>query len=173
MGWLDRFSKLSLVICTNQSSPLVGPLDGIQCPYWADKYKFLLVGQLWCALEKVVLSSSLLLQQFSACITHLSRRVYEMGGKWPYIRCFVGCCFPDSFKTASLCRFYQTFSFKNFIKVQVVQLYASNELDVLIHQRSDFHIVNNVSIVVHVLHVCVDITFSRWNMATEVYELVF
>ena len=39
------------------------------------------------------MSSPLFLQQYPACLVHLIWMVTEMGGKRPYICCFVGCCF--------------------------------------------------------------------------------
>ena len=47
------------------------------------------------------MSLSLLLQQ---CLVHLTRKVCEIGGKWPYSCSFVGSCFQDLLKTtAFLC----------------------------------------------------------------------
>ena len=54
------------------------------------------------AIEKRFLSSFLLLQQCLACLLHHAWMVCEMGGKWPYIRCFVEGCFKDLFLTAFL-----------------------------------------------------------------------
>ena len=39
-------------------------------------------------LENVILSSSLLLQQCTACLVRLICIVFEMGGMWPYSLCF-------------------------------------------------------------------------------------
>ena len=41
------------------------------------------------------MSSSLLLQQCSACLVHLTWIVFMMGGRWPYSWCLVGCCRQD------------------------------------------------------------------------------
>ena len=41
------------------------------------------------------MSSSLLLQQCPACLVRLTCIVFEMGGRWPYSLCFVGCCLQD------------------------------------------------------------------------------
>ena len=40
-----------------------------------------------------IICSSLLLQQFPVCITHLTWIVCSMGGKWPCSCCFEGCCY--------------------------------------------------------------------------------
>ena len=41
--------------------------------------------------------SSLLLQQYLACLVRLTWMVCEIGGKWPHSLCFAECCFQDSF----------------------------------------------------------------------------
>ena len=47
-----------------------------------------------------LMSSSLLLQQSPACLVRLVRIVFVMGGRWPYIWWFVGCCCQDLFNIA-------------------------------------------------------------------------
>ena len=47
-----------------------------------------------------LMSSSLLLQQCPACLVRLTYIVFMMGGRWPYSRCFVGCCLQDLFNIA-------------------------------------------------------------------------
>ena len=42
-----------------------------------------------------LMSSSLLLQQWPACLVRLTRIVFVMGGRWPYSWCLVGCCRQD------------------------------------------------------------------------------
>ena len=44
--------------------------------------------------------TSLLLQQFPACLVCLSWMIFEMGGKWRYYCRFVMCCFHGLFKIA-------------------------------------------------------------------------
>ena len=39
-----------------------------------------------------LMSSSLLLQQWPACLVRLTWIVFVMGGRWLYSRCLVGCC---------------------------------------------------------------------------------
>ena len=41
----------------------------------------------------------LLLQQSPACFICLTWMVFEMGGKWQYSCCFIGCFFKSLFKT--------------------------------------------------------------------------
>ena len=47
-----------------------------------------------------LMSSSLLLQQYPACLVRLAWIVFVMGGRWPYIWCLVGCCRQDLFNIA-------------------------------------------------------------------------
>ena len=47
-----------------------------------------------------LMSSSLLLQQYPACLVRLTWIVFVMGGRWPYSWCFVGCCLQDLFNIA-------------------------------------------------------------------------
>ena len=47
-----------------------------------------------------LMSSSLLLQQYPACLVRLTWIVFVMGGRWPYNRSFLGCCRQDLFNIA-------------------------------------------------------------------------
>ena len=47
-----------------------------------------------------LMSSSLLLQQCSACLVRLTCIVFVMEGKWPYSWRLVGCCRQDLFNIA-------------------------------------------------------------------------
>ena len=47
-----------------------------------------------------LMSSSLLLQQYPACLARLTWIVFMMGGRWPYSWCFVGCFREDLFNIA-------------------------------------------------------------------------
>ena len=47
-----------------------------------------------------LMSSSLLLQQCTACLVRLTWIVFVIGGKWPYSWCLVGCCCQDLFRVA-------------------------------------------------------------------------
>ena len=44
-----------------------------------------------------LMSSSLLLQQYPACLVRLTWIVFVMAGRWPYSWCLVGCCRQDLF----------------------------------------------------------------------------
>ena len=43
----------------------------------------------------------------------------------------------------------------------------------ILSKRSDFHTANNLSIADHALPMYVDVAFSRWTIATKVYEMVY
>ena len=47
-----------------------------------------------------LMSSSLLLQQWPACLVRLTWIVFVIGGRWPYSWCLVGCCCQDLFRIA-------------------------------------------------------------------------
>ena len=47
-----------------------------------------------------LMSSSLLLQQWLACLVCLTWIVFVMGGRWPYSWCLVECCRQDLFNIA-------------------------------------------------------------------------
>ena len=47
-----------------------------------------------------LIRSPLLLQQCLACLVRLTLIVFVMGGRWPYISCFVGCCLQVLFNIA-------------------------------------------------------------------------
>ena len=61
------------------------------------------------------------------CLVRLTWIVYNMGGKWPYSYCFVGCCFRDLFNIARciLVQFSVSFFSMHFISVHVVHPYSS------------------------------------------------
>ena len=72
------------------------------------------------------MSLFLLLQQCPAYIVHLIWMVLEMGGKWPYSYCFVGCCFLDLFSIAHsiLVQFLFTFFSIQLVSVHVAHPYS-------------------------------------------------
>ena len=47
-----------------------------------------------------LMTSSLLLQPYPACLARLSWIFFVMGSRCPYSYCFVGCCFQDLFSIA-------------------------------------------------------------------------
>ena len=113
--------------------PILHRFQPIQCLHKAAVCKFLLVGQHCHRLCEGVhwrtsfISLSLLLQQCLACLLRLIWMVLEMGGRWPYSRCFVGCCFQDLFSIARsiLVQFMLIFFSKRFVSVYVIHPYSN------------------------------------------------
>ena len=105
-----------------------------------------------------LIRSSLLLWQCPACLVHQTWMVLEMGGRWLYSCCFVGCCFQDLFNTACsiLEQWPSTFFSIHFVSIRVVHLYSSidtiaarKKLRLNLLDRSDFHMTDSLSIAVH------------------------
>ena len=116
-----------------------------------------------------LMSSSLLLQQCPLCIVHLIRMVFEMGGSWPYSCCFVGCCFHDLFNIARsiFVQLSSSFFSIHLVSVHVVHPYSSmnmtaawKRLRFILSNRSDFHMINNLSIAFHAFACNVLMSFS-------------
>ena len=71
--------------------------------------------------------------------------------------------------------------FSHVLLVQVLQSYSSTEMIIawknfhfISSEKSDFHMDNNLSTIVHELtYVYVDIALSWWDIATNIYELVY
>ena len=71
-----------------------------------------------------LMSSSLLLQQYPACLVRLTWIVFVKGGRWPYSWCLVGCCRQDLFNIARSILVSSFFS-SRLVSVQVVHPYSS------------------------------------------------
>ena len=88
---LSRHSSLSFIASDRSSG--IHPVSSQSCcmyviagrPAFAQLYE----GVQWRTL---MMSSSLLLQQYPACLVWLTLIIFVMGGRWPYNCCFVGCC---------------------------------------------------------------------------------
>ena len=115
--------------------------------------------------------SSLHLQQCPACLVRLNWMVCKMGVKWPYSCCFVVCCFQDLFKyhfcvVPIQLLFFFFFLSKPVVGIQVLQPYCSTDMattwkkSILFYQRSNFHVIDNVSVAVHVFPIRVLISLS-------------
>ena len=105
-----------------------------------------------------LVSSSTLLQQCPACLVRLTWIVFVMGGKWPHSYCFVGYCLQDLFNIACciLELLPSSFFFIRLVSVHVVHPYSKidttttwKKLRFLLSVRSDFHMTDSLSIVVH------------------------
>ena len=108
--------------------------------------------------SKSLMSSSLLLQQCPACLVHLTWIVFVMGGRWSYSWCLVGCCRKDLFNVARniLVLLPSSFFSSRLVSVQKVHPYGSinttavwKKLHFILSVRSDFHMIDSLSIAVH------------------------
>ena len=109
-----------------QLSLITGPLDFIHCLYRPNVCEEMYIGRptLVCPCvgvprKTLFMSSSFLLQLYPTDLVYFTQMVYEMGNKWPYSCCFVGCCLQNFFKTAHsiLMQFSTSFFSKCFIRV--------------------------------------------------------
>ena len=75
----------------------------------------------WVHMSTSLMSSSLLLQQFPACLVRLTWIVFLIGGRWPYSWCLVGCCRQDLFKIARsiLVQLLSSFFSSHFVSVHL------------------------------------------------------
>ena len=119
-----------------------------------------------------LMSSSLLLQQCPACLVRLAWIVFVMGGRWPYCWCLVGCCLQDLFNIGRsiLVKLLSSFFSSRLVSVQVVHPYssidtttASKKLRLILSIRSDFHMIDSLSIAVYAF-------VSRMSMSFSVDE---
>ena len=118
-----------------------------------------------------LMSSSLLLQQCPVCLVCLTCIVFMIGGSWRYSWCLVGCCRQDLFNIARsiLVKLLSSF-FSCLVSVQVVHPYSSidttaawKKLRFILSVRSDFHMIESLSIAVHAF-------VSRASMSYSVDE---
>ena len=116
-----------------------------------------------------LMSSSLLLQQCPTRFFRLTWIVFMMGGRWPYSWYFEGCCLQDLFNIARsiLVLLPSSFFSSRFVSVQVVRPYSSidttaawKKLCFILSVRSDFHMVDSLSIAVHAFVSRVSMSFS-------------
>ena len=127
-----------------------------------------------------LMTASLHLQQCLACFVCLTRMVCEMRGKWLHSCYFVGLAFMICSK--KYCVFphltfspYVSLAFKWCIYIVVILTQPQlGRSFVLIYQRSDFHMTDNLSIAVHAFprHYAY-IVFSRCNIILKECELVY
>ena len=75
----------------------------------------------------LLMSSSLHLQHYPACLVRLIRMVFEVGGRWLYSCCFVGFCFQNLFNIARsiLVQLPSSFFSLHLVNIQVVHSYSS------------------------------------------------
>ena len=106
-----------------------------------------------------LMSLSLLLQQCATYLVHLILMVFVMDGWWPYSCCFVGFCLLDVFNIAHsiLVSLPSSFFSIRLISIHMVHPYSSmntiaawKKLRFILSVRSDFHMIESLSLAVHV-----------------------
>ena len=116
-----------------------------------------------------LMSSSLLLRQCPACLVRLAWIVFVMRGRWPYSWCLVRCCLQDLFNIARniLVQLPSSFFFNCLVSVQVVHPQSSidtiaawKKLRFILSVRSDFYMIDSLSIAVHAFVSRVSMSFS-------------
>ena len=102
-------------------------------------------------------SSSSLLQQCQPCLVRFSLMVCVIVGRCPYIYFFVGCCLQDLFRAARsiLVQLPSSLFCRRLVNVHVVLPYSSTDMATAwknslfsLSVRSDFHMVDNLSMAV-------------------------
>ena len=124
---------------------------------------FLLVSLHWRAngihRRRSLMSSTLLLQQGSACLFRLICIIFEMSGKWPYRRCFGGgVVSSDKTARSNLVLFLSSFFSIHSVIVEELHSYkctdtatAWKKFRFTLSVKSDFHKIDTLSIVFHAL----------------------
>ena len=92
---LSRHFSLSF-IASGRSSGL-HPVSSHSCCMYVQAGRPVFVG---VHRSTSLMSLSLLLQQCPVCLVRQTRRIFVMGGRWPYSWCLVGCCCQDLFNIA-------------------------------------------------------------------------
>ena len=104
------------------------------------------------------MSSSLLLKPCPVCCVRLIWMVFEIGIKWQYSCCFAGCYFQDLFKITehSCVVSIKLFFSIRLVSIDVVHPYSSMDTATawkksrfILLDRSEFHIIDNISIADH------------------------
>ena len=167
----------SLSTSPYHSSPLAGLQGYILCPHIAAVCKFelvvlLLLGHMWRSIGVHHLWARPCFSSSLACLVRLTCTVFVMGGKWPCSWCLVGCCRQDLFNIAHNILVWLPSSFfsSRLVSVQVVHPYSSidttaawKKLRFVLSVRSDFHMIESLSIAVHAF-------VSRMSMSFSVDE---
>ena len=158
------------------SSPMAGLQGYIPYPHIATECMFelvvlILLGHMWGSIGVHPLwARPLLLQKWPACLVPQTWIFFVMGDRWPYSWCLLGCCRQDLCNIARSILVYLPSSFfsSRLVSVQVMHSYSSidttaawKKLPFILSVRSDFHMIDRLSIAVH--------TFvSRVSMSSSV-----
>ena len=113
------------------------------------------------------MSLTLLLQKCPACLVRLICVVLEMGGKCPYIFCFVWRCFGDLFHIAHsiLVQFPSSFFSIRLVSVHMMHPYIRSDTNGT-WRKFRFYMIDNLLIAVHAFT-------SRILMSLSVDEKLF
>ena len=137
---------------------------------------FVREGHLW--VRSYFSSMFLHLQHCSACLIRLIWMVLEMGVRWLYSCYFVECCFQDLFNIVRsiLVQYSSCFFPLCFVSVHVVHPYsgidtttACKKLRWILSEKSDFLMIDNLSIEVSAFASCVLMSFSVDEMLLPRY----
>ena len=109
-----------------------------------------------------LMSLSLLLQEWPACLVRLILIVFVMDAWWLFSCCFVGFCRQDFNIARSILVYYPSSFFSiPLFSVHVVLLYSHidtatgwKKLRFLLLVRSDFHMTDSLSIVIYSFPIC-------------------
>ena len=107
------------------------------------------------------MSSSLIPQQYPACLVCIIWIIFEMRCWWTNSSCFEGCCFQDWFNIA-----------RSVLTIRLVSVYvvlpysrtdtiaARKKLRFILQDKFDFHVINNLSIAVYAFTSRILMSFS-------------
>ena len=120
----------------------------------------------WAGVLKSTSLMSVFISSTMLHISCLSWMICEMRDRWLYSHCFVGCCLQDLFKmTHGICaKFLPNFFSMCFVSIDLVHLFGSIKIatawkkySFILLDRSDFHIINNLSIAFHAFGWCISV----------------
>ena len=141
-------------------------------------------------MKTSLMNSFLLLQQSPACLVTLIWMVLEMGVRWPYYSGLEWCFFLDLFSIARsiLVQFPSSVFCMHLVSVHMAHPYrrieinyAWKKLRFILLDKSDFHMIDNQLIAVHVftqlvlMSFSVDKTLLTWyeNSSTDFRERIW
>ena len=116
-----------------------------------------LFANLWKNIMRTIFISLSIYLSIYLSFVRLIWIVFEKGSKYSHSSCFVGCCFQDFFNIARsiLKRFPSSFFSVSWVSVRVVHPYSRAVTIVVwkkpcfvLSDRSDFYMIDNLSIVV-------------------------
>ena len=156
MDFPDHLSPSIFIIHRSREVFLVTFSISIELLYIGSRWSFKLCLSMWRDLQKYIAYEFDLTSPAVSGSSYLDG--FHDGCWWPYSCCFVGCCFQDLFNTACSILVYLLPSFFSIrlVSVDVVHPYSTidtiaawKRLCVILSVRSDFHMTDSLSIVVH------------------------